>query len=158
MADPSTEMNTSTTSNITFAASPNPKTQDDTLALLQLELVDQIQVYKEQQSKSPTKKHKKKAYRSGKGDIALQDIMSLTPDQQMNVLLEHHRLTGQVEPGDHDSDDDYSMMPPLIQDKSEEQQVSTMSSSSQLDARVRLPPKRYRKCNVCKAEDLEQFY
>ena len=106
MADPSTEMNTSTTSNITFAASPSPKTQDDTVALLQLELVEQIKAYTEQKSKSPTTKITKKAYRSGKGDIALQDIMSLTPDQQMNVLLEHHRLTGQVEPGEHDSDDD----------------------------------------------------
>ena len=33
-----------------------------------------------------------------------------------------------------------------------------MSSSSQLDARVRLPQKRYRSCKVCKAEDIEQFY
>ena len=54
MAAPSTELNTSTTSNITFAASPEQKKSEDTAALLQLELIEQIKVYNEQ------KKHKSK--------------------------------------------------------------------------------------------------
>ena len=81
MAEPSTDMIISTTSNITFAASPSPKTEQDTAALLQLELVEQIKAYKEQKSQGQATKLSKKAYRSGKGDIALDDIMSLTPDQ-----------------------------------------------------------------------------
>ena len=56
MADPSTEMNTSTASNITFAASPDSKAPEDTITLLQLELVEQIKVYNEQKSKKSTSK------------------------------------------------------------------------------------------------------
>ena len=61
MADPSTEMNTSTTPNITFAASPNPKANEDTAALLQLELVEQIKAYTEQKSQGQATKILKKA-------------------------------------------------------------------------------------------------
>ena len=68
MADPSTEINTSMSSNITFAASPSPKKGEDTATLLQLELVEHIKEYKESGTAPDTKK-KKKSYRSGRGDI-----------------------------------------------------------------------------------------
>ena len=74
MAEPSTEMNTSTTSNITFAASPSPKKSEDTATLLQLQLVEQIKECTESVSTVDTK-NKKKAYRSGRGDIGLDKIM-----------------------------------------------------------------------------------
>ena len=59
MADPSTEMNTSTTSNITFAASPSPKQGEDTATLLQLELVEQIKEYTKRDLPPGTKKKEK---------------------------------------------------------------------------------------------------
>ena len=78
MAAPSTELNTSTASNITFAASPEPQKSEDIAALLQLELVDQIKEYNEQKTAKSKSKITKKAYRSEKRDIALEEIAYLS--------------------------------------------------------------------------------
>ena len=139
-------MNTSTTSIITFAASPNPKKSEDVTALLQLELVEQLKVYNEQKSTKSTSEIAKKAYRSEKRDIALEEIANLSPDEQLRVLLAHHQLTGQIKPDDQGLDDEDDItMPSLTND---EPLVLPTSSSSNLEARVRLPNKRYRTCKI----------
>ena len=77
MAEPSTELNTSTMSQVTFAASPPAKPPEDVSTLLQLELIEEITIYNEQKSKGPKSKISKKAYRSGKRDITLEEIAQL---------------------------------------------------------------------------------
>ena len=153
MAAPSTELNTSTTSNITFAASPEPKKSEDTAALLQLELIEQIKVYNEQKTKKT--KIVKKAYRSGKRDITLEEIAHLSPEEQLQVLLEHHKVTGKTTPDTYDIDDDDDItMPTLMPD---EPPTESTAGSSNLETRVRPPPRRYRTCKICKEKDLEQM-
>ena len=142
MAAPSTELNTSTTSNITFAASPEPQKSEDIAALLQLELVDQIKEYNEQKTAKSKSKIMKKAYRSEKRDIALEEIAYLSSEEQLRVLLEHHRLTGHTKPDAQDLDDDDDVtMPSLMHD---EQAVVPTSNSNNLGTRVRPPNRRYR--------------
>ena len=135
MAAPSTELNTSTASNITFAASPEPQKSEDIAALLQLELVDQIKEYNEQKTAKSKSKITKKAYRSEKRDIALEEIAYLSPEEQLRVLLEHHRLTGHTKPAVQDLDDEDDVtMPSLMND---EQTMVPTSSSNTLGTRVR---------------------
>ena len=135
MAAPSTELNMSTTSNITFAASPEPKNSEDIATLLQLELVDQIKEYNEQKTMKTKSKIVKKAYRSDKRDITLEEIAYLPAEEQLRVLLEHHRLTGHTKPAVQDLDDDDDVtMPTLMND---EQTTVQTSSSNTLGTRVR---------------------
>ena len=100
------DLNASTESTITFMASGSPDTDRERelmIAICQENIEEWKQDKKSTSGTSTTKKKTKKiaqkAYRTKRrGDVTIEMMNALGPDEQMDVLLEHKELTGDIEP------------------------------------------------------------
>ena len=151
------DLNASAESTITFMASGSPDTdreRDLMLALFHANIEEWKQEQKSESGANTTKKKKKiahKAYRTKRrGDITIEMMNALSPDEQMDILLEHKELTGDVEPKNvvtSDDEGDTVMEPHTPTQRSSQ-------SKKHLRDRTRPPTALQRMCTKCQKQDI----
>ena len=150
------DLNASTESTITFMASGSPDTDRERellVSICQESIEEWKQATKSTSGTNTTKKKTKttqKAYRTKRrGDVTIEMMNALGPEEQLDVLLEHKELTGDVEPKDIIATDDEG-------DENMEHQSQQRNTHSRktLRERTRPPNALQRICTKCQKKDM----